>query len=162
MDWTDGRRHSIRERKPTENEDFEYDLYSEWLVELCYLSEADIEEEQTVAELDDASGAYQVSARNMIFGGFRAGVREDIIKKCSNRCAGCSGEVSEEEVSIDHIESTSHWFNRKGYLKDRLARMDWYNKTDNLQLMHKSCNSSKGGERYQLNKLKQMIEKGLL
>ncbi|MCI5138341.1 MAG: hypothetical protein D3922_07975 [Candidatus Electrothrix sp. AR1] len=63
-------------------------------------------------------------------------------------------EIKEEDITLDHdTPVVLHWI-KIGYDSPRSVRNDWYNDTNNLTVMHKSENSSKGakeGEKYQFS-----------
>ena len=48
-------------------------------------------------------------------------------------------------LSIDHINPVVWHFNTVGYRLSQQQRREWYNDTDNLCLVHASCNSRKSG-----------------
>lgn len=140
-----------------------YDMNDEDLLEACEITMEELEELEKVEELEsdtDNSGTYNISARNMLFGGFRSGVREDVIQNSNRICHICHKRVADRDISIDHVKPVSTWFNQKGYRKNREERMAWYNNIKNLVVTHSKCNSSKGGERFDLNKIKQVAERG--
>lgn len=107
----------------------------------------------------DTSGTFQNSARAMLFSGQYSAaalaMRDDPRAKCSNpRCGATT------DLTLDHKTSVSKYFNQTGYLKTREERNRWYTNTGNLQVLCRSCNSSKSGERFDPQKVAQCILAG--
>ena len=60
-------------------------------------------------------------------------VRKMIMEKCNYKCAICGAT---EELQIDHIKSVYYAFHHKEFI----PKLNTY---DNMQILCKSCNSSK-------------------
>lgn len=103
------------------------------------------------SEDDDGSGAYSVNTRQMLYpSSFESGVRETVLKRDGNRCQGCG---STENLTLDHEIPVSRHFNTEGYKQEPEKRNEWYNDTNNLETLCRACNSRKGGEPYDQEKV---------
>lgn len=106
----------------------------------------------------DDSGTYRKSARAMLFPSSFSGAAANMITP-SSRCAECG---TSSNLTLDHIESVSAWFNRKGYKCTREERKKWYNDTTNLRILCRSCNASKSGEGFKRERVVECYSKGLI
>ena len=56
-----------------------------------------------------------------------------------------TGEVIPvDQVTIEHLQSVAEHWNNEGYNQTRKERADWYNNVDNLSVLPRSVNSSRG------------------
>lgn len=106
----------------------------------------------------DNSGTYKKAARNMLFPSSFTGAAANMIGDGSE-CAICH---SRENLTLDHIKPVSQWFNEKGYMCSKEVRSQWYNDTSNLRILCRSCNSSKGGEGFDPQKVAICCQHGLV
>lgn len=72
---------------------------------------------------------------------------DGLYKACPNArftCSYCSKtNLTANEIQIDHINPVSHYLDRYADRKTAEQIADWYNNTDNLQILCSSCNLHK-------------------
>lgn len=111
--------------------------------------------EQGITDFEDESDGdqspdYKLSARAMFFPSGFSGEALKLLEQDGACCAICGAT---EDLTLDHIKSVGAYFNQIGYKQTKQQRSDWYNDTSNLQILCRSCNSSKGGDRFDMKKV---------
>lgn len=102
----------------------------------------------------DPSPDYKLSARAMFFPSNFSGAAAHMITSDSE-CERCH---SKTDLTLDHIEDVSSYFNRIGYRQSKAERHSWYSDTDNLQILCRRCNAEKGGAGFDPKKVAYCIQ----
>lgn len=101
---------------------------------------------------DRRDSTYKGSYRNVFYpSNFDAGVWDEIYERDIGKiCPICKNMQLKpgQDLEVDHDETVVEHFNTKGYRMNQSQRREWYNTTDNLQLVHKACNRRKSGNGY--------------
>lgn len=109
----------------------------------------------------DESGTFSISARKMLFSEKYSKEARAMLDGacCSNpyNNPNCTGESN---LTLDHITPVSKYFNEEGWRYTRDKRDKWYTDPKNLQVLCSSCNSMKGGEPFNKNKVARCLREG--
>lgn len=117
----------------------------------------------------DASGAFSLCIRNIAYPfSFSKEFKASFLKDFCNgndvflhnyTCCSCKRTLSFSEVTLDHKTPLATIFNSGDWRNPRSVRRKTFYNKNNLQIMCKPCNSSKGSyhERYEFQKLQLMI-----
>lgn len=125
-----------------------------------YLREAGIE--PPVEKDGDTSGTYQRSIRKMLFSEDYSEAAKKMLRE-AQQCANPTGNpacTKTEDLTLDHTPAVSSYFNSVGWGKSRDERDRWYTDTTHLQVLCRSCNSMKGGEPFDIDKVARCLREG--